>query len=96
MALKTLGSNATNSLNALVFGTNLSAADMATLQQSIKDDKINGNPIYPGAMSSNGTLYIPNRGLLQVLPGDYVGVDANGWPILLSSATIAATGWTHS
>ena len=55
---------------------------------------------YPGAYQINGLLIIPNRGVLRVLPGDWVGVDANGWPILVSAAAIAgtyaSTSWTHS
>jgi hypothetical protein len=41
-------------------------------------------------------LTIPNRGRLNVLPGDIVAVDASGWPILVSAAAIgyAGTNWT--
>src|SRR5260370_41309676 len=55
---------------------------------------------YPGAYHVNGLLVIPNRGFLRVLPGDWIGVDANGWPILVSAAAIAGTyaasSWTHN
>jgi hypothetical protein len=53
---------------------------------------------YPGAFARMGLLYVPNRGVLKVLPGDYVGVDASGWPILVSAEAIAYTGtsWSHS
>ncbi len=46
-------------------------------------------------LSANGQLLIPNRGLLKVLPGDYVFIDNTGWPILLSGATAgyAGTQW---
>ena len=60
----------------------------------------------PGAFLPNGQLVIPNRGILRLLPGDVVGVDANGWPILVSALAIAgsgtytnypaATSWTHT
>lgn len=40
----------------------------------------------------NGQLYIPRRGLVQVLPGDVVGVDNSGWPVLVSAAAIALAG----
>jgi hypothetical protein len=56
----------------------------------------------PTALSPNGVLYVPNRGYLKVLPGDWIGVDATGWPILLSQRAIigvttdAPTSWTHS
>ena len=59
--------------------------------------------IWPGALTTDGKLFIPNRGVLQVLPGDYIGVDANGGPILVSANAIAggsspsaSTSWTKS
>lgn len=99
MATKTLGTNATNTLTALPFQRGgLLPADIAIIQEGILNDLINGNPVYPGAFSSMGLLYVPNRGILQVLPGDYVGIDATGWPILVSANAIASgsTSWTHS
>ena len=98
MATKTLGSNATNTLTAIPFSNSISAADMATIQESILNDLVNGNPIMPGAFSNQGLLYVPNRGILQVLAGDYVAIDATGWPILVSANAIASssTSWTHS
>jgi hypothetical protein len=45
--------------------------------------------VYPGAFGPNGLLYVPNRGVLKVLPGDYVMVDTtSGWPILVSRTAI--------
>lgn len=103
MALKTLGTNATTTLNAFVQNSStMTVADLASLRNSIKNDLINGNPIWPNAydrgFQNDGVLYVPNRGLLLVLPGDYVGVDATGWPILVSKNAIASgsTSWTHS
>jgi hypothetical protein len=102
MATKTLGTTANNSLTAVEFATSLLAADVATIQQGIKNDKIaaaGSHPIYSGdAFSLNGLLYVPNRGVLQVLPGDYVAIDNNGWPILISADSIAygSTLWVHS
>lgn len=98
MATLTLGTNATTSLTAL---KNLSgigsmvAADQATICNAIKDDLNVAHPRVPGAFQS-GMLIIPNRGVLQVLPGDYVGVDDEGWPILVSAYSIANGNWTHS
>lgn len=47
------------------------------------------------AFSFNGLLYVPNRGVLKVLPGDVVATDNTGWPILVSKAAIgyAGTEW---
>ncbi len=114
MALLTLGSNATTTLSALQFLAGMSVADRAALAVLILDDQSKDSgqpanaapaakPIWPGAFTTDGHLYVPNRGVLQVLPGDYVAVDANGWPILLSANAItggaspsATTSWTHS
>ena len=72
-------------------------ADFATINNGIKDDI---NPLHPiwGAgvgLDRDGRLYIPNRGILQVRPGDYIAIDANGWPILVSGYSVATGGWTH-
>lgn len=96
MATGTLGTNATNSLTSKLFGGALLPADVAAIANAVKDDINNLHPIWPGAWSQSGMLSIPNRGILKVLPGDYVAVDATtGWPILLSARAIASGPWTH-
>ncbi len=98
MALKTLGTAANNTLSGFVVGTNdLITADVATLLLAIKNDQINGNPVFPGAYAQQGLLFVPNRGVLKCLAGDYVGFDpATGFPILLSAAAAAGASWVHS
>ncbi len=101
MATTTLGTNATTSLTSLIFkpgyGSGMAAADIATIANLIRDDQGNVRKYVPGAFSADGQLVIPNRGILKILPGDYVGVDATtGWPILVSSLAIASGPWTHS
>lgn len=96
MATLTLGTNATTTLTAVSFAKSLLPADMATMTIGIKDDLVNGHPTYPGAFSNNGHLYIPNRGWLRVRVGDYVAIDSQGWPILVSANSIANGPWTHS
>ena len=97
MALRTLGSNATTSLQALTVGTgDLIPADVASLSNQIRDDLILSRPQLGQAYSRNGILFFPNRGWLKCLPGDYVAVDGRGWPILLSADTIANGPWTHT
>lgn len=99
MATRTLGTNANNTLTAVLFApgyaSGLSAADQAAIANAIKDDVGNAHNILPGAFQA-GQLYIPNRGVLQVLPGDFVGVDSQGWPILVSKNSIANGPWTHT
>lgn len=101
MTIGTGGTTLTTSLTALrhpgsfirVDGTVTSIvevdADVATINQAIKDDQ-NFNQPSPGGGSTwgysrNGQLYVPNRGWLKVLAGDAVMVDSNGWPILVSA-----------
>jgi hypothetical protein len=109
MTIGTGGTSAATSLTALKHpgsfqrqdGVNFSFvesdADIATINNSLKDD-LNFNMPAPGAgamwgYSRNGLLFVPNRGVLKVLPGDCVMVDANGWPILVSGRSIAGAPW---
>lgn len=101
MATITMGTTAQTSLNPSkkflngIGGSGISAADLASINLAIKDDLGNAHAIVPGALSSMG-LVIPNRGILKVLPGDYIGVDSAGWPILVSAYSIANAAWIHS
>ena len=96
MATGTLGTTANNSLTADSFGDSPVPADVAAIANLIKNDQINGLPIFPGAWAQTGLLFIPNRGVLKMLPGDWVGVDSQGWPILVSKNSIANAAWTHT
>lgn len=96
MALKTFGSAATTTLAALPWNSQASQADVALIAANILDDKNVAHPIYPGAFQHNGLLFIPNRGSLKLLPGDYVAYDSTGWPILVSANAIAGASWVHS
>lgn len=62
--------------------------------QSLKAFAPGGGP--GGQFSKQGLLFVPRRGVLKVLPGDYVGVDPYGWPILVSAFSIANGPWSHS
>lgn len=99
MAIGTLGTNANNSLTSLQFqpgyGSGQSAAAWASMN-IIKNDLVNGLPLIPFSFTDNGLLLVPNRGTLKVLPGDYVGVDSQGWPILVSKNSIANGPWSHT
>lgn len=99
MATTNGGTAANNSLTSLVFEAGgLAAADIATIAQAILNDQLGLNAgvpaqIYPGAWSQEGLLYIPNRGVLKVNPGDVVMVDApSGWPILVSALALSVAG----
>lgn len=98
MATKTLGTNGTATLPFAIQwypGTTISPADLATIQESILNDINPAHPIWPGAFSNNGLLFVPNRGVLQVLPGDWIGVGTTGWPVLLAP-TAETADWTNS
>lgn len=99
MATVLLGTNANNSLTALAFNTQAAAADIAAIALGIKNDQIDiagAHPVFPDAFNKMGLLYVPNRGILQVLAGDVVAIDNNGWPILVSADSIAygSSLWT--
>lgn len=101
MATLTGGTTTTSVLTALAFsaGADMLDADIATICLNIKDDVLSGHKVVPNAFSRNGQLFIPNRGVLKLLPGDYVMVDTNsGWPILVSGNVIGVTStpWAHS
>lgn len=95
MATKTLGTNATTTLTALAFSQANLDADIASIEALIKDDINPLNVALGGSYSRNGLLFVPNRGVLKILPGDWVGVDGAGWPILVSG-NIIGTSWTHT
>lgn len=104
MATITAGTAANNTLVAVIFSQSpavLSDADLATINQHILDDINITHPpahnIGTGGFVREGLLYVPNRGKLQVNPGDLVAYDpATGWPILLSAAAAAGASWVHS
>ncbi len=100
MAVKTLGTTANNSIaKALAFLSGygqMANADLANLNTAILDDLNLAHPKIPSSFTADGQLFIPNRGVLRVLPGDWVGVDTQGWPILVSANSIANGLWVHS
>ena len=97
MALLTAGTSATNSLAAQEYSPTATVADVATIAAGIKNDQNVAYPTWPDAYARTGLLYIPNRGVLKCLPGDYVMYDTTtGWPILVSALAIASGPWTHS
>lgn len=109
MALRTLGTNASTSLTAMLVGTDdiNNPTNLALLQLGILTPMpfVNGalvtqprNKInQPYIQGSYGTLYVPDRGYLKCLPGDYVAFDATtGWPILVSADCAANGAYSHT
>jgi hypothetical protein len=95
MATSTFGTTANNSLTALLSSGSMAAADVAAIVNLIKDDINPAHPIAPTSWSQGNLLYVPNRGILKVLPGDWVAVDSQGWPILVSANSVANSSWVH-
>jgi hypothetical protein len=105
MATATLGTAATTTLTALRFIYGINPTDFAAVGAAIKHDTHQPNvpagstgPQPPIVMpwSQNGTLLVPGRGQLILFPGDYVAVDATGWPIVLSARAAASASWVHT
>ena len=101
MSLITLGTANDHVLTAIVWTSSVLQSDVRPINDDILDDV---NARHPQAQISGcggfvreGLLYVPNRGALELRPGDVVGVDpATGWPILLSSRAAAGASWVHS
>lgn len=110
MALKTFGSNATTSLRAIQFHPSinvLSDADLAAYNALIKP--AGGTAYSPDSptpqsgyltgkyIGRDGQFWIPGRGFIKVLPGDWCVVDSTtGWPFVLSAGAVASGPYTHS
>ncbi len=104
MATKTAGTKATTTLTALQSAGTSSAglpsdADIASIVNAIINDA-DPPALQPGAWSRLGLLYVPNRGILKVLPNDWVAVGPDGFPYLIPAValptTLTATGDTHT
>lgn len=98
MALLTGGSSTTTVLDALAFNPGDPAPhDVGSLANLIMDDQNPKATIMPTAFSYTGLLFVPNRGVLRCLKGDYVMVDpVTGWPILVSGAAVTGGSFVHS
>lgn len=105
MATKTLGTLTTSALTGVqwpggVGANSLADADVATIANSIINDG-DYPMLEPGAFSRIGLLYIPRRGILKMLDGDWAAVDASGFPYLVprtaapTTLVAAATGGTQ-
>lgn len=104
MTLKTGGTNATTTLSGQQWpGVNaadsISDADIASITNAIINDA-DPPQIWPGAFSRMGLLYVPNRGILKMLQGDWAFTDAAGFPYLVPGVsapkTLTLTGTTNA
>jgi hypothetical protein len=96
-----MGTAATSTLLGLCYRASTAtvvqtSAMFAQIGALIADD-------YTGALQNNafamdGHLYIPRRGVLKILPGDFVCVDNTGWPVLISPLAQSGSSpqWIHT
>lgn len=90
MALGTLGTVANNTLPSLRWRPGVSQADIATIARNIKDQSNPTHPIWPGGFTNEGKLFLPNgRGTILLKPGDVIAYDNFGWPVVVSSESLA-------
>jgi|ERR1700722_19449139 hypothetical protein len=97
MATGTLGTSLTTTLTSINWNNMSPVADVAAIGALIKGQDA-AAVISPGAFAKSGRLHFPgHKGFILLNPGDYIGVDANGWPIVVSAFSIAAANsWTHN
>jgi hypothetical protein len=99
MALLTLGTSGTTSLFAIQFNHDplaMSYSDLAAFNALVNKDRTSSD-LEAVQLSREGLLYVPGRGTLKVLNGDYVAIDlATGWPILLSGEAVVFGPYIHS
>lgn len=102
MAIQTLGTNANNSLDIAFSwdGVATATSSVRAINQAILDDL---NPRHPVAQTSgcggfvkDGILYVPNRGLLTLFPGDIVALDSTSGQVILVPAFSLSSAWTFA
>lgn len=100
MATSTFGTTAQTSLTAIMFLRGYGSvppADMATINNALRSPNAAQKRLGEGLIDSTGVLQLPGkRGVIKVMPGDYVAVDSQGWPIVVSAYSIANSTWIHS
>lgn len=101
MSLKTGGTKTTTGLMTMQWQpSGLNLADLATINELIRNPG-NAGSKPDSCRIENGMLFLPrNKSIIQLDQGDWIMVDANGWPIVIPNldmtSTSPATSWTHS
>lgn len=111
MAILTGGTTSTSVLSGLLWTPQSAQADIAQFNANIKRQyaSVSARPSandpsggrFPTGLL-NGVIDFPDRVNSQItlIPGDYVFYDSWGWPIVISGASITASGgtssWAHS
>lgn len=92
---KTAGTKATTTLTGAQWpgryaADSISDSDIAAIANAILNDQ-DPPQIWPGAFSRMGLLYIPNRGVLRMLQGDWALYGPDGFPYLVPSEALPKT-----
>jgi hypothetical protein len=99
LALKTLGTAATNTLTAIKWNSAMAVADLAAFNALLKSPGTYGSTtFFPTPIISQGILYLPGRGQpLKLGEGDWIGLDpVNGTVILIDPSSAAGASWVHN
>ncbi len=101
MATITIGTAAQTTLVGLVWTSSVAQADVRAINNNILNDLDSRHPQAQidggGGFVREGLLYVPNRGPLQLYPGDVVAYDpATGGVILVTALAAAGASWVHS
>jgi hypothetical protein len=104
-----MGTTAQTSLTSLVYSHGSSDEDIRAINALIQIDQppagaanlgpaVATSGIAIQRFSKAGLLYVPRRGVLQIMQGDYVAVDSvSGFPILVSAlAASTSPAWVHT
>lgn len=96
MALVTIGTNATSTLSGVQWLNKVSQiADIAQISAGVLTQGTVQKTV-PGAFANNGILYLPTRrGIVQMLPGDWIAIGSTGMPIVISARAKTAD-WTSA
>lgn len=93
MALVTFGSNAQTTLSAFQWTPVASPANVALINNAIKTQGVVQRN-EPAAFANNGFLFVPNRGVLKLLDGDWIVIGSTGMPFIMSNRGTVAD-FTH-
>jgi hypothetical protein len=84
MALLTFGTNATNTLSAFQWNNDNAVANTALINNAIKTQgTVQRNE--PAAFTNNGFLFVPNRGIIKLIAGDWIAIGSTGMPFVMSN-----------
>jgi hypothetical protein len=75
--------------SASIGNTHWLPADIAAFNALAQNDLNVAHPIVPFALSFNGVLTVPGRGVLKMQPGDVAWADSNGGVGLITGYSLA-------